>query len=79
MYYPYFHKTHYSCHQTDESHNSTIQEVEQELLSLIEAFDLQATPYKALRRKDFKGQYQYDDYAHLARVDEWGANEGQEA
>ena len=58
---------------------TTIQEAEQELLSLIEAFDLQETPYKALRRKDFKGQYQYDDYAHLARVDEWGANEGQEA
>ena len=35
------------------------------------AFDHEATPYKALRRSRFT--YDYDDYAHLARVDEWAA------
>lgn len=44
------------------------------LAALIAAFDDEATPYKALRRARFS--YDYDDYAHLARVAEWsGAGE----
>lgn len=46
-----------------------------DLKSLIAAFDRQETPYRALRRQDFKGRYTYDDYAHLARIDEWGSHE----
>ena len=39
------------------------------LTQLIARFDDPATPYKALRRARFG--YDYDDYAHLARVAEW--------
>jgi ATP-dependent helicase/nuclease subunit B len=39
------------------------------LAELIKHFDNEATPYKALRRARF--DYDYDDYAHLARVAEW--------
>lgn len=39
------------------------------LTKLIARFDDEATPYKALRRARF--DYDYDDYAHLARVAEW--------
>ena len=41
-------------------------------------FDDPATPYRALRRAGFR--YDYDDYAHLARVSEWssGAADGEE-
>jgi len=46
-----------------------------QLESLVAKFDKEDTPYKALRRHDFKGQYEYDDYAHLARVQEWGAED----
>ena len=42
---------------------------------LIAAFDDPATPYRAVRRGGFT--YDYDDYAHLARVKEWSA-EGDE-
>ena len=38
---------------------------------LIADFDKPATPYSALRRAGFG--YDYDDYAHLARADEWSA------
>lgn len=34
-------------------------------------FDDPSTPYRAIRRARFS--YDYDDYAHLARVDEWSA------
>lgn len=47
------------------------------LIKLIARFDDEATPYKALRRARF--DYDYDDYAHLARVAEWsvpGEDEG---
>jgi len=40
---------------------------------LIAAYDDPATPYKALRRARFR--YDYDVYAHLARVAEWSAAE----
>jgi ATP-dependent helicase/nuclease subunit B len=39
------------------------------LLRLIGEFDQEATAYRAVRRARFN--YQYDDYAHLARVAEW--------
>ncbi len=37
---------------------------------LVAQFDDPATPYRALRRRRF--DYTYDDYAHLARIGEWG-------
>jgi ATP-dependent helicase/nuclease subunit B len=42
---------------------------------LIAQFDDERTPYKALRRSDFAQLYKFDDYAHLARVAEWGVAE----
>ncbi len=43
---------------------------------LVAHFDDPTTPYRALRRPDFKEGYRYDDYAHLARVKEWADGEG---
>ncbi len=44
------------------------------LEALVAQFDDPATPYRAMRRARFS--YDYDDYAHLARVAEWaGDNE----
>ncbi len=48
-------------------------DVRQGLLRLITAFDDETTPYKAVRRRRFS--YAYDDYAGLARVDEWSLND----
>ena len=39
------------------------------LSRLVARYDDAATPYRAVRRRSFK--YDYDDYAHLARVAEW--------
>ena len=39
---------------------------------LIAEFDRERTPYRAVRRPRFK--YDYDDYAHLARVAEWSVD-----
>ena len=39
------------------------------LQRLVARFDDAATPYRAVRRARFS--YDYDTYAHLARVDEW--------
>ncbi|CAN1722700.1 ATP-dependent helicase/nuclease subunit B [Hyphomicrobium sp. 1Nfss2.1] len=47
------------------------------LTKLISHFDDEATPYKALRRARFS--YEYDDYAHLARVAEWSVPSEEEA
>lgn len=45
--------------------------------ALIAAYDDPAKPYRALRRPGFS--YDYDDYAHLARVQEWlGSNTSDE-
>jgi ATP-dependent helicase/nuclease subunit B len=44
---------------------------------LIAAFDRPSTPYRAMRRARFT--YRYDDYAHLARVAEWSADNDEEA
>ena len=41
------------------------------LESLVALFDDPATPYRAIRRPGYC--YDYDDYAHLARVAEWSA------
>ncbi|KAB2915309.1 MAG: double-strand break repair protein AddB [Hyphomicrobiaceae bacterium] len=46
------------------------------LARLIAEFDREATPYRALRRARFT--YDYDDYAHLARVAEWSAENVEE-
>jgi ATP-dependent helicase/nuclease subunit B len=45
------------------------------LIGLIAHFDLEATPYTAMRRAAFSERYRYDPYAHLARVAEWAGAE----
>jgi ATP-dependent helicase/nuclease subunit B len=46
------------------------------LARLIAEFDQEATPYRAVRRARFN--YDYDAYAHLARVAEWSVDSGEE-
>jgi ATP-dependent helicase/nuclease subunit B len=46
------------------------------LRRLVSAFDKEATPYRAMRRLKFN--YDYDDFAHLARVAEWQAETEEE-
>lgn len=46
------------------------------LQKLIAKFDDPATPYRAVRRVRFN--YDYDDYAHLARVAEWMSDSTEE-
>lgn len=62
----------------DKNLEAIIAETEAKLEQLIAGFDQEETPYRALRRKDFKGDYVYDDFAHLARIDEWGAATGED-
>ncbi|NJM35323.1 MAG: double-strand break repair protein AddB, partial [Rhodomicrobium sp.] len=45
------------------------------LKALIARFDMETTPYAAMRRAAFSDRYRHDDYAHLARVAEWGDGE----
>ena len=47
------------------------------LEDLIAQFDDATTPYRAIRRPGFR--YDYDDYAHLARVAEWSAHVDEDA
>jgi ATP-dependent helicase/nuclease subunit B len=47
-----------------------------ELARLVDRYDDPETPYRATRRARFS--YDYDDFAHLARIDEWSAGEGGE-
>jgi ATP-dependent helicase/nuclease subunit B len=47
------------------------------LARLIAQFDAAATPYRAVRRPRFR--YDYDDFAHLARVAEWSIESDEEA
>lgn len=47
------------------------------LARLVSRFDDESTPYAAVRRAGFR--YDYDDYAHLARVAEWSAMTAEEA
>jgi ATP-dependent helicase/nuclease subunit B len=42
------------------------------LLGLVTSFDDPQTPYRAIRRPGYR--YDYDAYAHLARVAEWSAH-----
>jgi ATP-dependent helicase/nuclease subunit B len=51
-------------------------EAREGLVQLIAEFDEATTPYRALRRARFK--YDYDAYAHLARVAEWSAEDEEE-
>jgi ATP-dependent helicase/nuclease subunit B len=51
-------------------------EAQDGLVRLIAEFDEPTTPYRALRRARFK--YDYDAYAHLARVAEWSAEDEEE-
>ncbi|WP_045837228.1 double-strand break repair protein AddB [Hyphomicrobium sp. 99] len=44
---------------------------------LIAAFDRVETPYRAIRRPGYR--YDFDSYAHLARVAEWSAHVDEEA
>jgi ATP-dependent helicase/nuclease subunit B len=46
------------------------------LARLIAEFDREDTPYRALRRTRFR--YDYDVYAHLARVAEWSVEDSEE-
>ncbi|MFM9847993.1 MAG: double-strand break repair protein AddB [Hyphomicrobiaceae bacterium] len=46
------------------------------LQRLIARFDDESTPYRAVRR--FRFNYDYDDYAHLARVAEWTSDSTEE-
>jgi ATP-dependent helicase/nuclease subunit B len=46
------------------------------LIRLIAAYDAEGTPYTALRRGSFS--YDFDDYAHLARVAEWAVSPEEE-
>jgi ATP-dependent helicase/nuclease subunit B len=48
------------------------------LARLVAQFDRQTTPYRALRRARFQHKYKYDVYAHLARVQEWSTDDGEE-
>ncbi|MDH3579778.1 MAG: hypothetical protein OEM91_04045, partial [Hyphomicrobiales bacterium] len=47
------------------------------LQKLVAVFAQESQPYTAMRRPGFT--YRYDDYAHLARVQEWLAGGGREA
>jgi ATP-dependent helicase/nuclease subunit B len=42
------------------------------LAALVSTFDDADTPYRAVRRPQFK--YDFDDYAHLARIAEWSSD-----
>ena len=50
------------------------------LEGLVSAYAIETQGYKAMRRPEFSNsaQYRYDDYAHLARVQEWQAGDGGE-
>ena len=49
-----------------------------DLIALVERYDRADMPYEVKRRSAFKRLYDYDEYAHLARVDEWLTQEADE-
>ena len=50
----------------------TIEEAANGIVALLSSFDDAATPYAYSARAIFKDKADYDPYAHLARVKEWG-------
>ncbi|MGI9409110.1 MAG: PD-(D/E)XK nuclease family protein, partial [Hyphomicrobiaceae bacterium] len=56
--------------------SARIEQTAQELQALIALFDDETTPYPATRRPQF--QYDYDSYAHLARISEWAGEASEE-
>ncbi len=58
----------------DRALAEVVEEVLAGVQELVARFDDEATPYAAVRRTGFS--YDYDDYAHLARVAEWSQAEG---
>ncbi len=54
-----------------------VESAREKLAALIARFDDSATPYTAMRRPAFKALWDYDPYAHLARVAEWRGGEGE--
>lgn len=58
---------------------AVVDTVRQGLTRLVHAYDDPATPYRAMRRARFADRYAFDDYAHLARVAEWAAEDGEDA
>jgi len=49
--------------------------IERELATLIARFDNADTPYLATRRAQFR--YDFDAYAHLARIAEWSGEDSE--
>ena len=43
---------------------------------LVEQYDDAGVGYPALRRPKFENHYRYDDYEHLARMQEWAVEDG---
>lgn len=56
-----------------------VETARQGLTRLVHTYDDPATPYRAMRRARFADRYAFDDYAHLARVAEWAAEDGDDA
>lgn len=48
------------------------------VLALFEAYDNDSTPYPSLPRPEYAPPAAYQDYAHLARVQEWADLDGQD-
>lgn len=55
--------------------DDVVDRAEAGLKALIALYDDPSTPYRALRRASLKAAYAFDDFAHLARVDEWSGGE----
>ncbi len=55
----------------------TVTDVAGELARLVARYDNEDTPYSAVRRAQFR--YDFDAYAHLARIAEWDSAGGDEA
>ena len=49
-----------------------------DLVALVDRYDRPDMPYEVKRRSVFRRLYEYDEYAHLARVDEWLTQEAEE-
>ena len=56
---------------------ASVERVQRDLTALIALYDNEETAYIPTRRAQFR--YDYDDYAHLARIAEWGGETTDEA